>query len=132
MQNARPNSPKTILPINTTIETEYKSTYFEKNGFKQTEKINSSLRIFATWSKDDSNIYFSQNAVHKNYIISDIEETDYDVTYINDIEVYYKIKNSTYSIKWLAYGYSFNIRCADSFEWEEIEKIITSLEPVTE
>lgn len=114
------------------IETEYKLTYFEENGFKQVDKTNSSVRIFTVWLKDDSNLNFSQSVIDNNYITSDVEGTSYEITYIGEQEVFYIVKNNKYFVKWLAHGYSFNLRCSESLGWKEIEKIITSLEPITE
>lgn len=116
----------------TTIEKEYESTYFKENGFTQKEKTSSSIKIFSTWSKDASNIYFYQYIINGNDITSDIEYTSYEVTFVDNQKVYYTVKNDTYIVIWLAYGYSFNLRCSESLGWEEIQKIITSLEPITE
>lgn len=116
----------------TTIETEYNARYLTESGFTQAKKANTSIKIFSTWSKNNSNIYFYQYIIDENDIRSDIEETTYEITYVGEQKVYYTVKNDTYIVIWLAYGYSFNLRCSESLGWEEIQKIITSLEPITE
>ena len=116
----------------TTIEKEYKSTYFKENGFTQIEKTNASTKALTTWSKDGFYIYFSQYIIDENDIRLDIEHTQYEIIYVEEQKVYYKEKNDICTIKWLANGYSFNLRCSESLGWEEIQKIITSLEPITE
>ena len=116
----------------TTIEIKYEPSYFKENNYTQTNEFNSSLNIFTVWSKNDFNIDFSQYVIHKNNMLLDIEDTSYEVSYIGEQKIYYKIKNNIYTVKWLAYGYSFNLNFNENLEWEEIEKIITSLEPVTE
>lgn len=116
----------------TTIEKEYKSTYFKENGFTQIENITASTKAVTTWSNDGFNIYFSQYIINENDIRSDIEETSYEVTQIGDQKIYYTIKNNTCTVKWLAYGYSFTINCNESLGWTEIEKIVLSLEPTNE
>lgn len=116
----------------TTIETKYEASYFEENSYQMTKLVKSDLNILSIWFKNNSTIYFSQYIAENSDITLDIEDTPYEVRYIGEQKVYYKIKNSTHTVKWLAYGYSFNLRCDESLGWEEIEKIVLSLEPVTE
>ena len=115
-----------------TIEMEYTSKYFEENGYKNTEHIQTKFNNVYVWSKNIDNIYFSQYIIDENDIRYDIEETSYEVTFVEEQKVFYMIKNDEYFVKWLANGYSFNLRCSESLGWKEIEKIITSLEPITE
>lgn len=114
------------------IEIKYEPSYFKENNYTKTNKINSSLRTFTVWSKNDFNIDFSQYVVENSDILLDIEDTSYEVKYIGKQKVYYKVKNETHTIKWLAHGYSFNLNSNENLEWEEIEEIVLSLEPATD
>lgn len=114
------------------IETVYEPAYFKENGYAQSSQTLGEFKNFTVWIKNDFKVYFSQHSIHNNKITSDAEETSYEVTYIGERKVYYTVKNDFYFIKWLEHDYSFNIRCTSSLEWTEIEKIISSLEPISE
>ena len=116
----------------TTIEVHYKPNHFEKNGYIEieNEKIITPMRTLTSWSRNGRYVYFSQCIIDENDIRLDTEQTQYEITYVEEQKVYYKTKNNICTIKWLAHGYSFNLRCDESLGWEEIEKIITSLEPI--
>ena len=116
----------------TTIETKYKPTCFNNNDYKRVSQNTGNLSVLVVWEKYGSTISFSQHIIESNSIFLDTEDTSYQIKYIGEQKIYYTVKNNIYFIKWLAYGYSFNLRCDESLGWEEIEKIITSLEPVTE
>ena len=114
------------------IEIKYEPSYFQNNSYTKIKETISSLRAFSVWSNHDFTIKFSQYVSKKSDIILDTENISYNIAYIDKQKIYYTIKNNTYFIKWISYGYSFDLRCDESLGWEEIEKIITSLEPVTE
>ncbi|MBQ4510978.1 MAG: DUF4367 domain-containing protein [Clostridia bacterium] len=114
------------------IEIKYEPSYFQNNSYTKINETISSLRAFSVWSNHDFTIEFSQYVSKNSDITLDAEKTSYEITYIGNQKVYFTIKNNIYFIKWLTYGYSFNLSCDTSLDWEEIEKIITSLEPVTE
>lgn len=115
-----------------TLLTEYRASYLEANNYQIIKQIKSEFNILSVWSQNNISVYFSQYIIETNDVFLDIEDTSYEVSYIGEQKIYYKIKNNIYTVKWLTYGYSFNLRCDESLGWEEIEKIITSLEPVTE
>lgn len=115
-----------------TIKTKYEPKYFGNSNYKKITQNNKELAIFSIWEKDNFKINFSQYVIETNGIFLDTENVSYEVRYIGEQKIYYTIKNEVYFIKWLEYGYSFNLNCDTSLGWEEIEKIITSLEPVTE
>lgn len=115
-----------------TLETKYNTTYFKKSGYTKINQMNSTFKSVEIWSKNDISVDFSQYVIENSDITLDTEDASYEIKHIDNQKIYYKVKNNSYTIKWLAYGYSFNLRCDESLGWEEIEKIITSLEPVTE
>jgi len=115
-----------------TIETRYQPSYFHENDYTQINEFASLVKNISIWSKSSTTLEFTQYVIETNSVFLDTEDISYEVRYIGEQKIYYKIKNNIYTVKWLAYGYSFNLRCDESLDWEEIEKIITSLKPVTE
>lgn len=116
----------------TTIETIYEPKYFEENGYEQLERTEANFKVFTVWSKDGVTIDLSQYTIDANKITLDAENTSCETTYIGERKIYYTVKNDTYFIKWLEYGYSFNLSCDTSLDRSEVEKIISSLEPIAE
>lgn len=112
-----------------TIETEYVPSYIKSNGYLLLDKIKNDNAIFTVWSNDSYIIDLTQNVISDNDIVLDTENTLLQVAWIGEQKVYYIVKNNTYTIKWLAYGYSFNMSCDEALGWEEVEKIILSIEP---
>ena len=115
-----------------TTKTIYEPSYLCNNDFEKIKQENGKVSFFTVWSKNNFTVYFSQCVADNSGIILDTENISYNIAYIDKQKIYYTIKNNTYFIKWISYGYSFDLRCDTSLDWEEIEKIITSLEPVTE
>lgn len=115
-----------------TIETRYLPSYFHENGYTEINEINSPLRFLSICSKNGITLEITQYVIETNGVYLDTEDTSYEVRYIEEQKVYYKVKNNTYTVKWLAYGYSFNLNCNENLGWDEVEKIVTSLEPVDE
>ncbi len=114
------------------IETEYTSTYFRKNGYEQTNEIKTKYNILKIWENGNLEVDFSQHIINGNEVTIDANEASYQITYLGEHKIYYMLKNNIYFVKWLAYGYSFNLNCDEGLGWEEIEKIVLSLEPVSE
>ena len=112
-----------------TIESIYEPSYLSKNNYEKSKENVNMLYMTAAWKKEGSTIEFSQSIIYENYILSDTEDASFKTEIIGEQEVLYNVKNGTYTIKWLAYGYSFSIRCNEALGWDEIEKIILSLEP---
>lgn len=104
------------------IKAQYEPSHFQTNGYTKINETNSSLRIFHVWSKNNFTVYFSQCIADNSNIILDTENISYNIAYIDKQKIYYTIKNNTYFIKWISYGYSFDLRCDTSLDWEEIEK----------
>lgn len=114
------------------IETRYEPTHFYTSKYEKTDNYYDKLSVLLVLKFNETTVSFSQYVIENNDITLDTEDASYEIKHINNQKIYYKVKNNSYTIKWLAYGYSFNLRCNESLGWEEIEKIITSLEPVTE
>ena len=115
-----------------TIEVEYVPSYFGENGYEQIDRIKTDFSVLTICSKNDFNINFSQHIISSNDIKLDAEGASYTMTLIEEQEVYYMVKNSTYIVIWLSNGYSFSLSCEENLGFSEIAKIILSLKPVNE
>lgn len=114
------------------IDVVYEPSYLKENGYKQVSQAMGEFKNFTIWTNDNNvTVDFSQHAIYKNDITLDVEDTSYETTYIGERKVHYTVKNDIYFIKWLEYGYSFNLGCDTTLEWSEIEKIISSLQPIS-
>ena len=60
----------------------------------------------------------------------DNENSGYSTTQLEELKIYYLVKDEMYTVRWLSDGYSFMLYCPGSLGWEEIEKIILSIEEV--
>lgn len=114
------------------IETKYQPKCLKSLGYTENIQIDTKRYINYIWTNEKVYIGFSQYIIDENSISLDAEDTEYEIFYIGDQKVFCKTKDNKCSLKWLAYGYSFNLSCDKDFSWEEIEKIILSLEPVSE
>ena len=110
-----------------TIESIYEPSYLTENNYEKSKESVNRLYMSATWKKEGSTIEFSQSIIDDNYILSDTEASSYGTKFIGEQEVLYKVKNGIYTIKWLAYGYSFTICCNEALGWDEVEKIVLSV-----
>ena len=114
------------------IEIVYEPTYFSENDYEQISSIKNDFKIFTIRKNNSITVDLSQYVIDSNDITSDAEDASYEITYIGELEVYYTIKNDVYFVKWIEHGYSFNLSCDSSVGFEEIEKIISSLQPTNQ
>ena len=112
-----------------TIESIYEPSYMRENNYEKSKENINRLTAAIIWTKGDFTIEFSQSIIYENSIKFDTEAASFKTEIIGEQEVLYNVKNGTYIIKWLAYGYSFSLHCSEKLGWEEVEKIILSLEP---
>ena len=122
----------TKKPNPTTIETEYKPTYIDENGYIQLDKIINKGSVFTVWTNETVIIDMTQNIIEKTNMTLDTEDASHQVKYIGFQKVYCVLKNNVYFVQWVAHGYSFSLSCDEMLGWEEVEKIILSVEPVGE
>ncbi len=113
------------------IEQVYQPKYITDNGFVEIDKIQDSLGVFTVWSNEAAIIDLSQRLV-TNKPTLDAEDVEYQTTYIGEKEIFYFLKNNIYTAVWVEHGYLFNMTCDESLGWDEVEKIVASLEPVTD
>ena len=76
----------------------------------------------------NNKIYFYQNTIIGNTLKFDNEYSNYSTTQLEDFKIYYLGKDGMYTVRWLSNGYSFTLFCPESLDWNEIEKIILSVE----
>lgn len=112
-----------------TIESIYEPSYLSKNNYEKSSESIKRLSVSTAWKKENSTIKFFQYVIDDIYILSDTEAASFETRIVGEQEVLYKVKNGIYNIKWLACGYSFSLYCSEELGWDEIEKIILSLEP---
>ena len=112
-----------------TIETVYIPKYMEENGYIEIDKINGVLNSTIFWIYNDLMIDFSQYVIGTNTAL-DTEGAVYGTKYLNDIPLFFVLKNNMYTVSWTQHGYVYELGCPESLGWQEIEKIISSIEPV--
>ena len=115
-----------------TIESIYEPSYMRENNYEKSKENINKLTAAIVWKKEGSTIEFSQSIIDDNHIKFDTETASFKAEIVGEQEVFYKVKNGIYTIKWLAYGYSFTICCNEALGWDEVEKMVSSLAPVTD
>lgn len=113
------------------IEQVYQPKYITDNGFVEIDNMQDSLGVFTVWLNETSIIDLSQRLVTNDSVL-DVEDVMYQTTNIDDKEVFYFMKNGIYTVAWIEYGYLFTMTCDESLGWDEVEKIVTSLEPIAD
>ena len=116
------NYPKTIEKI---YKPSYIPEYYVKNVFSEQP-----LTIKNEWKYQHDVIYFYQHIITEEVIRFDNENSRYSTTQLEEFKIYYLLKDELYTVRWLSNGYSFTLFCPESLGWDEIEKIILSVEEV--
>lgn len=111
------------------IENNYNITYIP-SGYNLHNKSVNQMYIQTKYCKDSYSIKLFQQVISIKNANLDNDYVDYTVKFVNDIKIYYTLKNQKYTIVWLNYGYSFMLSCPEKLGWKEIEKIILSIEEV--
>lgn len=128
--NTTPTQPEVVYP--TSIETEYTLSYITDNNYIELDRVTNDIRVFTVWTNNAYIIDLTQGVVHKNDILLDNENSLMQSKLIGDKEIFYSLKNGVYFVSWLEHGYYFSLSCDEALGWAEIEKIVTSLEPITD
>lgn len=79
------------------------------------------------WYNGKHQIYLEQDTLSSNSIIIDTENSQYEITNIGEVTVYYTYKNNTYTALWMLDNYQFCLVCHDSIAWCDIEKMIENM-----
>lgn len=112
-----------------TIEKVYKPSYTPSN-FIEFENSIRTIYSITRYKNSNDRINLYQYVISRKNVNFDNEYSDYTPRYINDQKVYYTIKEDKYTVRWIANDYSFVLSCPESLGWDEIEKIILSIEEV--
>lgn len=117
----------------TKIETKYEPSYISVNNYEKADEAVGKHYVAIVWKKEGSTIDFSQTIVTVGANITlDTENAECGTRFIGEQEVFYTIKNGKCSVSWFAHDYSFSLSCNESLGWEEVEKMVSSLAPVTD
>lgn len=116
----------------TKIETVYKPSYVDSSEYFQLDSFETEIRSFNVWTNGTTIIDLTQNIFDDTTLKLDTENAQYQTNHIGKKKVYYSVKNGIYTVSWLEYGYWFTMTCDESLGWNEVEKIVTSLEPITD
>lgn len=112
-----------------TIETVYKPSYVP-NDHLEHNIVNKTTYIKTEYKNLFNTIMIYQYIISAKDIYFDNEYSDYTPVYIDDQKVYFTTKEGKYTVKWLANDYSFVLSCPEELGWDEIERIILSIEEV--
>lgn len=112
-----------------TIEKIYKPKYIPVD-YEYYEINIRTIRVKVEYKNSSETMLFYQYVISRKNVNFDNEYSDYTPRYIDDQKVYYTIKEDKYTVKWVAHDYSFVLSCPESLGWDEIEKIILSIEEV--
>ena len=123
------DSEKPEVTYPTKIETVYKLSYIDKNNYFELDKIESDLQRLIVWTNGEAIIDLTQCIVDSTASL-DTENASHQIAYIASRKVYYTAKNGIYTVSWLEHGYVFTMTCDEFLGWEEVEKIVSSLEPI--
>lgn len=111
----------------TSIETVYLPSYINSNNFFELDMVVNTFMTMGVWSNGEAIIDLTQSVVDSTTSL-DIENANHEVDYIGDKKVYFTLKNGIYTVSWLEYGYLFVMTCDEHLGWDEVEKIVSSLE----
>lgn len=111
------------------INTVYKFKWIAQ-GFTLESEIESKNSYAEVWKNDFLRIKYFQRCSQNNDIIVDDEHGAYLERPIDDISVYYLLRNERQIIVWNYDGYNFQLDCPSELDWETITQMIKSIEPV--
>lgn len=111
------------------INTVYKFKWIAQ-GFTLESEIESQNSYAEVWKNDFLRIKYFQRCSQNNDIMVDDEHGAYLERPIDDISVYYLLRNERQIIVWNYDGYNFQLDCPSDLDWETITQMIKSIEPV--
>lgn len=111
------------------IEKIYKPSYVP-NSYVENIFDKQPITIRIEWKYQNNTIKFYQHIMTDEYIRFDNKNSGYSTTQLEELKIYYLVKDEMYTVRWLSNGYSFTLFCPESLGWNEIEKIILSIEEV--
>ena len=113
------------------IEQLYLPKYIKDKGYAEAYSHCGTLRALTVWENDTVAIDLSQSAIVNLHLSLNTENANLQRAYIDNKEVLFVLREGIYTVVWTDYGYLFTMSCDGISGWEEIEKIILSLSPVS-
>ena len=111
------------------IEKVYKPSYVP-NSYVENIFDKQPLTVKIEWKCQHNTIKLYQHIMTDEYIRFDNENSGYSTTQLENLKIYYLVRDEMYTVRWLYDGYSFTLFCPESLGWDEIEKIILSVDEV--
>ncbi len=101
------------------------------DGYEENEKVIQDLFEFYAWDKGENIITFFQYSDNVMDAYLDNEDTKYMTQNISVYKVHYTLKNGVYMCIWANDEYTFMLKCPESVGWDNVVKIISSVQEVT-
>lgn len=114
-----------------TIETVYTLGYVPEGYEIECFEIRESMACWRWIGTNKDKIAFSQYIFEGDYFL-DGEESDFEILYVENLEVAYICKNSMKKFYWNTPEYAFQLMLSDNFSKQECLRIITLIEEISD
>lgn len=104
----------------------YEPTWLPEGYELELIKPEMPLKNTIIWNNGEYEIILKQTIPNQASI--DIENSEYSIYETNNIKIYYSYKYNVYNLAWYNDDYLFNLYCSDSIEFNDVIKIINSME----
>lgn len=101
------------------------------DGYAEKEKMIQDACKSHIWINGENKITFSQYFDNTMDAYLDNEDSDYTTQDISIYTVHYTLKNGVYLCIWANDEYTFMLKCPESVGWDNVVKIISSMQEVT-
>ena len=108
---------------------EYSLSYIPEN-YTLSERTNYTNITQSIWNNGESRVVFIHANKNSNILSIDTEDASYMLKTLNNVQLHTVHKNEQFTIVWYVDDNLFSLRCSDDIPWDEIEKMILSLEIV--
>ena len=109
------------------IETVYFPSYIP-NEYTKDKTIYNNGMTYLRYKYDNLELIYNQYPKSNYSGNLDTEGAEYDIITVGDQQIHRTYKKNTFSMIWETERYVFGLTCHDSIPWEEIERIILSIE----
>lgn len=104
----------------------YEPTWLPDGYELESVQSNMPTRKTIIWKNNECDIVFEQST--SSFSSLDNENSQYNTYQINDLDIHYSFKYNTYNMVWYYNDYLFNLSCSDSIKFDDIIRIIDSIE----
>lgn len=116
--------------IKENIESYYVPTYLPVGYTQKNENIQESF-VYLTWSNGEENIFMTQRLGNYTDSYLDKEDVEFRTENLSGSIIHYVLKNGDFMCIWANDEYTFMIKCPESVGWDNVVKIISSMQEVT-